>query len=114
MLGNTALSGTARSPARLRRTRSITSWAPSGVCIHARWRSGSMNQTAASGDHNVGYAIAIRANLDANLYAGPKTALIEQDKCISTALSIGMTNLAHVSLHQTAFKIFALRVHRMV
>lgn len=76
------------------------------------WRSGddAASGTPAADDDNVGDAKAVGTDLGPDLDAGPKAGHAELDKRVCAALRVAMTNFAHVSLHQTAFDVVAVRV----
>lgn len=79
------------------------------------WRSGddAARWAPAADDDNVGDTKAVWTDLGPDLDAGPKAANAENDKRTGTALRVAMTNFAHVSLHQTAFEVIAVRVRGM-
>lgn len=75
-----------------------------------RCRDYATIRTAAANDDNLRHTKSIRPDLDADLYARPESARLKQDKRVRSPLRIAMSDLAHISLHQAAFDVFAIRI----
>jgi hypothetical protein len=52
----------------------------------------------------------MRADSDTDLDARPEARGVKQNKSICSALGVTVTNFSHISLYETAFEVFAVRV----